>query len=256
MKDGGLLFTLGVAFIGGILFSFATAYSLASKKNSDENALAALERAQSQAANVAYGIGVVFRRDSGISVRQSEDGVSLSGTLPNRMTGYVSRVKRLAEFSKSALAGVDVRLDEPPTVVTAFGVNFTQIDETTSEAVLPYDATEVAFAGETAQDAGGCSVASEPGRLKVSVDVRGNPPCAKEVLVNGSGKAFFDLSGDGKVTMALEDGLLTVKNTGVFPLNYTLTVVVNESRLRPPPKLGGVVSSEVLGCVGRSEVLL
>jgi hypothetical protein len=256
MRTRGLLFTLGVFVVGGILITFAVAYDMASKDASAENRLMELERATSQNTNIAHNIRKAFRDSAGIGVEETGDSVSISEALPNNLTAYRGGVARLADFAGKMLENASVALSNDAAYTTDFGVNYTHLSDGTVEILLPENTAYIFFAAAVNRNVSSCNLTAEAGGVPFAAAVEGNPGgCTRSANVNVSSHATLDLNGGG-IVLSLGDRTLLLSNNVEEPLNYNLTVKVNETRRRRPPRLVGRVTTEVGGCGKTAEVVL
>jgi hypothetical protein len=250
----GMLFTLGVAAVGGVLFAFSVSYNLASMSRSSSVKAMELERATSQCADAAYNLRRIFEEYSGVGVDETDDGILMREALPSGGEEYAARVAAFHDALEMFQSNVSMTASGTRSFTSDLGVNYTHISGRQVMVTLPAGVVGLALDGNVPGNVSSCNLSSEAGSVEFASSLTGsNGGCERSRNVNLSADLRLDLNG-GEITMEIRDRILSLASNG-RPVEYALAVRLNESRRKPPALEASVVCAQG-AALKRSEVLL
>jgi hypothetical protein len=256
MRGKGLLFTLGIFLVAGVLVEFSLIHNLLSKSDHAVNRMIELERASSVGTNLADNIRLMFAMYSGLDVVQSQDMFVVSGVLPNDISDYQMRIRHAAIVANNHPLNATITTSPQIVLYSGLGINFTRYSSEEIHMSLPSDIAAIRFTGRINRNVTQCAFVFAPGAVALDVDILGNPGhCAISRTINTS-LAHLDLNNDGIDSLSVDDGLLVVSDTYLQPLNYTLSLTVNETRRVTPVRLDAHITTKVLSATKITEVLI
>ncbi|MFH1055152.1 MAG: hypothetical protein V1744_03535, partial [Candidatus Altiarchaeota archaeon] len=235
-----------VVALGLVLFTFSVAYNLASKTPKLAVNAMEIEKSGSEGSNLAYNLQKIFRESSGITVEQAGDSIKVTETLPNNLTEYDTRIRQLKELTELHLSNATIAMPAQPTVEGSPGFNYTHQSDKTILVHLPDETREITLTAHICRNITNCNITSESaGNVILTASVSGNiGTCSKSRQVNITPQTTLDVN-DGGILLEIKDQILSLTNNHQEPLNYTLTLRLNESRHMLSPTLAGTVTTQV-----------
>jgi len=254
MKGSGFLFTAAVLIVGWALFAFALSYNLLQKGSQAEYRVLELDRVTAWNTNIGFNLQRGFRESMGLSTLSGPGFVSFSGALPANLSAYNVRMGRIGLAAETFLENTSVMVSSQP-LVSYGNLNFTQVSDTTLKADLPQTVEAILLSGSLNGNISGCNLTYSGGDVAFSFDLAGNPgACSKSAGINISSKSSVE-AADG-IVFNINERTLYFTSIRQQPLNYTLTVRLNETETLPRPYIGCQVTSSIIGASKTSQVML
>jgi hypothetical protein len=249
MNARGILFTLGVATVGGVLFTFAFAHSMQVKPSSSEPAAICIQKVSSLNSNIAAVTRRVFLEASGIGIMQSTNALTISGKAPANRSAYMERMRSLAYFSGKML-NATVEVGDAPEVESTLGASYKQVSDDEVIFELPDGTSEIAIDVSVEGNASGYNLSSAPGRTWLGISVECFP---------GGFRTARDIDIQSETTLTSEAFTMmisggTMRLRWLAPSNYTITVRVNETRRPSGMALPGRILTHST-CASREGVI-
>ena len=251
----GILISTGAALFGMVILSFCVSQNLLSKSSGYLQGVMSIERATSQNQNICRQISKEFKRSSHITIEQDEESLTLSEVLPNNLTEYAKGLEMLDTFVDVKFPESEINVHSTPNVMTSGGINFTQDSDRTIILELPDITKTVELTSYVLENISACEFNSEDhGPTHLSIRFVGYPGgCFFSESINLSTTSEADVM-DGKVTVRVAGGRMSVTNNFRENLNVSVVVRLNHTMSVSPMILNGYVQTEVLDAKKRGFI--